>query len=91
MLISSDKNKFQIPLNQFEVEIEWYQEESVPLYIAISQDSLIWRKVDSGSRLPQLMLSIHIDDPSNVHLTYQNKSYIPEIKKDKGRDKLNDN
>ncbi len=83
LLISSDEKNFRIPLNQFEVEIEWYQEESVPLYITISQDSLTWKKFDSGNRLPQLILSIHIDDPSNIHLTYKENSYIPEIKDQK--------
>ncbi len=76
--IHSALNEFNIPLDRFAVDIEWLGNDTVPMYITISPDSLTWRWFDDGNKLPQLILSITIQDKRDIYFNYQNTSYIPE-------------
>lgn len=80
MIIESDEREFNIPLDQFDVDIEWTGEKTVPLFISISQNSLTWKSLDDGNKLPQLILSLNIDQNYKVYFKYQGKTFIPETK-----------
>lgn len=83
LVVKSDESKFPIPLNEFSIDTEWLNNYSAPLLVSVSPGSLAWKKFDDGNKLPQLILSITIDEKDFIHFKYQNKIYIPEQKQHK--------
>lgn len=78
--VYSDLDDFNIPLDRFAVDIEWKGEASVPMYITISPDSLTWRWLDDGNKLPQLILAVTLQSQRPIRFRYKNQVYIPEQK-----------
>ncbi|SMF80078.1 hypothetical protein [Pseudobacteriovorax antillogorgiicola] len=80
LVLRSDESKFAIPLDQFSIDIQWLGPDTIPMFISISQGSLTWKKLDDGNKLPQLIISIHMEESEATHFVYQGRSFIPEKK-----------
>lgn len=81
IVVESDERNFDIPFDQFNVDIEWLGSKSIPMFISISKNSLTWKIHEDGNKFPQLIVSINMNSSENVHFSYKGQSYIPEYKK----------
>jgi hypothetical protein len=79
--IAYDENEIPITPDHFDIEVLWNGPASIPMFIKITRNSLIWKRRKDGNKFPQLTLSLNIQEQSDLHLIYQGRTYIPELQK----------
>jgi hypothetical protein len=55
IFIAYDENDIPITPDHFDIEVSWNGPVSIPMFIKISRNSLIWKRRKDGNKFPQLV------------------------------------
>jgi hypothetical protein len=79
--VAYDESQIPITPDHFDIEVSWDGAESIPMFIKISRNSLIWKRRKDGNKFPQLTLSLNIQEQGDIQLLYQGQTFVPELQK----------